>query len=351
MRVRLGGPGVQRLLSAGGVGLRHVRRQLQLARSGLVPDQPGHSARPASSSIAITATAQGRMPDRLRSEDEPARGRRARSARGSQDLHHDEHGRRPVFGGIEKFQTDPHWQDLFLFYEYFHGDNGAGIGASHQTGWTGSWRSCSPSAAPFRRGRARPPAPHGSRSIERLPGPRSTRSTRRSGLNGWPAVRRPLRSLRPGRGVGHQVALPVDAVWLMGVWERSPAGRGSAQTAPGLDAGNQVALPDLTDENVSGRRTACEAIRSTRSSAAPKRSPRPAAQLADLGLRLILDYVPNHVAPDHPCSPRASILRTARRLHSTWQRDPAALLREWVTSRYCTRPLSQLSAMAGRRPD
>ena len=46
-------------------------------------------------------------------------------------------GRRPVFGGVEKFQRDPHWRDSMLFYEYFHGDNGAGIGASHQTGWTG----------------------------------------------------------------------------------------------------------------------------------------------------------------------------------------------------------------------
>ncbi len=49
----------------------------------------------------------------------------------------DEHGRRPVFGGTEKFQTDPHWKDYILFYEYFHGDNSAGLGASHQTGWTG----------------------------------------------------------------------------------------------------------------------------------------------------------------------------------------------------------------------
>ncbi len=48
----------------------------------------------------------------------------------------DTDGRRPVFGGIEKFQTDPHWRDLILFHEYFHGDNGAGIGANHQTGWT-----------------------------------------------------------------------------------------------------------------------------------------------------------------------------------------------------------------------
>jgi hypothetical protein len=45
-------------------------------------------------------------------------------------------GRRPVYGGSRKFQEDPHWRDLILFYEYFHGDNGAGLGASHQTGWT-----------------------------------------------------------------------------------------------------------------------------------------------------------------------------------------------------------------------
>jgi hypothetical protein len=47
-------------------------------------------------------------------------------------------GLRPVYGGVTKFQTDPHWKDNILFYEYFHGDNGAGIGASHQTGWTGT---------------------------------------------------------------------------------------------------------------------------------------------------------------------------------------------------------------------
>jgi len=49
----------------------------------------------------------------------------------------DAQGRRPVYGGMEKFQTDPHFRDYILFHEYFHGDNGAGLGASHQTGWTG----------------------------------------------------------------------------------------------------------------------------------------------------------------------------------------------------------------------
>jgi hypothetical protein len=48
----------------------------------------------------------------------------------------DTDGRRPVFGNIDTFQQDPHWRDLILFHEYFHGDSGAGIGASHQTGWT-----------------------------------------------------------------------------------------------------------------------------------------------------------------------------------------------------------------------
>jgi hypothetical protein len=49
----------------------------------------------------------------------------------------DSHGRRPVYGGSRKFQEDPNWREYVLFYEYFHGDNGAGLGASHQTGWTG----------------------------------------------------------------------------------------------------------------------------------------------------------------------------------------------------------------------
>src|SRR3989442_1115763 len=70
-------------------------------------------------------------------------------------------GRRPVFGGTEKFQRAPHWRGLPLFYEYFHGDNGAGLGASHQTGWTGVVaqllsQSGEQPAGPYRRQR-RPP--------------------------------------------------------------------------------------------------------------------------------------------------------------------------------------------------
>jgi hypothetical protein len=57
--------------------------------------------------------------------------------RGANIFLRDRDGRRAVYGGSRKFQEDPHWRDLILFYEYFHGDNGAGLGASHQTGWTG----------------------------------------------------------------------------------------------------------------------------------------------------------------------------------------------------------------------
>ena len=60
------------------------------------------------------------------------------SSRLARSFLRDADGRRPVYGGSKKFQDDPHWRDLILFYEYFHGDNGAGLGASHQTGWTGT---------------------------------------------------------------------------------------------------------------------------------------------------------------------------------------------------------------------
>jgi hypothetical protein len=59
------------------------------------------------------------------------------AARLSKIFLRDENGRRPVYGGTNKFQEDPHWRDYILFHEYFHGENGAGLGASHQTGWTG----------------------------------------------------------------------------------------------------------------------------------------------------------------------------------------------------------------------
>ncbi len=74
------------------------------------------------------------MKSRLSPTETPRERRSAEPARPSL---RDSDGRRPVFGTVERFQTDPAWHDLLLFHEYFHGDTGAGLGASHQTGWTG----------------------------------------------------------------------------------------------------------------------------------------------------------------------------------------------------------------------
>ena len=79
-------------------------------------------------------------PTGLGRDDEPARGRRRRSAA---RLTRDVHARTPTAAGrstaASSVPDDPHWRDLLLFHEYFHGDNGAGLGASHQTGWTAAW--------------------------------------------------------------------------------------------------------------------------------------------------------------------------------------------------------------------
>ena len=136
--IHAGGQEYRVVLPAGRVRHRHVRRQLELARpdldAGQRPDHPG----PAAVLPLLRRRLHRRMPDRLRPADEPVpggRGDRAPARRTSSCK--DKDGRRPVYGGTRKFQDDPHWRDCLLFYEYFHGDNGAGLGASHQTGWTG----------------------------------------------------------------------------------------------------------------------------------------------------------------------------------------------------------------------
>jgi hypothetical protein len=104
----------------------------------------------------------------------------------------------------------------------------------------------------------------------------------------------------PGSEWDALAKLPVDAVWLMGVWQRSPEGLRIALRDPNLDAGNRAALPDLRAEDVIGSPycvrdyVADERFGETAALAAAR------AELAARGLALILDYVPNHVAPDHP---------------------------------------------------
>ena len=76
-------------------------------------------------------------PDRFREIHDAVRSRQRDWPPPVEHLSPRRNGKRPVYGGTKKFQDDPHWRDYILFYEYFHGDNGAGLGASHQTGWTG----------------------------------------------------------------------------------------------------------------------------------------------------------------------------------------------------------------------
>jgi glycosidase len=95
-------------------------------------------------------------------------------------------------------------------------------------------------------------------------------------------------------------ALRVDAVWLMGVWQRSPAGLKIAQEDPALDAGNRAALPDLRPEDVIGSPYCVRDYVVDERFGGPDALAQARRELADRGLGLILDYVPNHVAPDHP---------------------------------------------------
>jgi Alpha amylase, catalytic domain len=104
----------------------------------------------------------------------------------------------------------------------------------------------------------------------------------------------------PGAAWDAIAALPVDAVWLMGVWERSPAGLAIAQADPTLDAGNRAALPDLCPEDVIGSPYCVRDYAVDERFGGPSGLASARAALADRGLALILDYVPNHVAPDHP---------------------------------------------------
>ena len=126
------------VVPAGRVRQRHVRRQLQLARPDLVPDQRPDDPRAAQPATSATATSSP-------SSARPAPGvkmtlfevAREISDRLTRIFLPDADGRRPCYGGQRIFAEDEHWRDLVLFPEYFHGDNGAGLGASHQTGWTG----------------------------------------------------------------------------------------------------------------------------------------------------------------------------------------------------------------------
>ena len=156
-----------------------------------------------------------------------------------------------------------------------------------------------------------------------LPARPSTRSTPRSGSSGSAGF---TLGEVPEAEWDALAALPVDAVWLMGVWERSPEGLAIALADPALDAGNRAALPDLRPEDVIGSPYCVRDYVVDERFGGPDGLAHAREQLARRGLGLILDYVPNHVAPDHPwATSRPECLLAGTRL--TRAEHPEAFLR------------------------
>ncbi len=126
-------------LRAGGVDDAAVRRQLELARAGLVPRElPRRSKRSAVPPLLrrrVHRRDADAAPGNAMHTRRGRRGARRGGCRRSSSTTSD--GRRPAFGGVRAVPDRPAWHDQLLFHEYFHGDDGAGLGASHQTGWTG----------------------------------------------------------------------------------------------------------------------------------------------------------------------------------------------------------------------
>ena len=122
---------------AGRIRLRHVRRKFQLARSGLVPHQLHDPPRAAPVLPLLWRRVQSGMPDWLRQHDDAARDRFRTRPPSHRYLHARRQREQTRQWRSNLLQPGPQLARPVLFYEYFHGDNGAGIGASHQTGWTG----------------------------------------------------------------------------------------------------------------------------------------------------------------------------------------------------------------------
>ena len=226
--------------------------------------------------------------------------------------------RRPTAGlrRNEKFQDDPHWRDLILFYEYFHGDNGAGLGASHQTGWTGAGRAA---ARPVRaRSTPRSVLETDVRSCgaaRQGAGERRKRPARTSRSTKMPALRYPVAVpdqhprladgavARRSAGARRSMTFPTPS-WIA---RRDWASTGSGSSASGGRARRRSAisranpewrrefaetLPDLREDDIAGSGFAITGYTVHRDLGGDAALARLRERLAQRGLRLMLDFVP-----------------------------------------------------------
>jgi len=253
--------------------------------------------------------------DGLREPDDPLRDCEGDLRRLSSIFLRDASGRRPVYGGAAKFQVDPHWRDLVLFYEYFHGDNGAGIGASHQTGWTGLVARLldlfgrvtaqdaleTPKAKLDARLVREQVGGNRGEPCPRLGIPRSSRSTRGSGSRSsrprWGERRlsttSPTRSSTAWPRTVRPRLVPRRLADRRGGPERLAVEARVARRVPPCP-------PGLREADVSGSCFAVREYRVHEDFGGDEALARLRWRLQRRGLRLILDFVPNHMAPDHP---------------------------------------------------
>ena len=224
----------------------------------------------------------------------------------------DEHGRRPVYGGTEKFQSDPHWRDHILFYEYFHGDNGAGLGASHQTGWTGlvakfiqlfglldAKRALEGGKmSAFQKERAEN-ARHGmSHALSLRSYQINTRVwlTELSRSLGRPATLDDI----PDAELDRLAELGFDWIWFLSVWQTGPGAQQVSRSNPEWRREFQETLPDLREEDIAGSGFAITGYTVHQNLGGDAALARLRERLRKRGLKLMLDFVPNHMGLDHP---------------------------------------------------
>ena len=295
VRVRHRRAAVPRGLRAGGVEHRHVRRELELARAGVVSDEHRDPARAAPAARVLRRRAEGGVPDGLRRRDEPARGRRGDRSPADLDLR-----ARPGRAAARVRR-----------------DRGVPVRPALAR------PAAVPRVLPRRqRGRPRRQPPDGldrarraaARAADRADD--RSRAPRRGGLIDMRLPARPTiyeintavwlgelgcdLATVPAREWDRLAALRVDAVWLMGVWQRSPAGLEIAHHNPGLMSSFRQALPDLHADDVIGSAYCVRGYELEPRFGDPRSLATARDELAQRGLGLILDYVPNHVAPDHP---------------------------------------------------